>query len=337
MLKKIKKEILFMVSLVALIGIASLYLNDFAAEYRQKLVAGGRILQAPHYEANDIPVFYQIDVNFSERFQRPSKQQALMNPYSFTDFETQDDKSPLITEKFEKPEDLLLAYYAVIEEASNMSGYSGGCGSVGEGMNPFPYAYELFTKEKQDSMNLRQFTDSFKGIGHTTLLKVLPAYAPPGTPSNVKYYMVETEYITGPNTNNDEEYRHGSYFAYNYGIAAVEQTQDDGWKIKELSYIPEDFLCAPYHSWFYFSDAVVEIVYEYNMKIVDKIEAPEMKDGLIYIKASGYGNQYCFIFTRLTNGYDILLHEYIMQNGKYIESSILEGKWNLKLSGSTLN
>lgn len=48
MLKKIKKEILFMVSLVALIGIASLYLHDFAAEYRQKLVAGGRILQAPY-------------------------------------------------------------------------------------------------------------------------------------------------------------------------------------------------------------------------------------------------------------------------------------------------
>lgn len=275
----------------------------------------------------------QQDGDLSERFNRPSKKTPLPNPYSFSDFRKEDNTPPLITIKFESPEDLILAYYGILREASNMLGYSGGCGTIGWADLPYSYAYELLTKEKQKEMSLNQFIDSFKGIGHTTLLKLIPAYAPPDTPSDIKYYMIEIEVITGAKAETDAEYNQGSHFAYDYGLITVEKAPEDEWKIKNIDYIPEDFLCAPLHGWFYYSDSAVQIIYINNLKIADKIDKTEQEDDMIYIYASGNGIQYRFDFVRLTNGYDILLHENILENGVWKEVDLLTDKWmNFKLS-----
>ncbi len=263
----------------------------------------------------------------SERFQRPSKEPPYPNPYSFRDFQKASEKPPLVTMAFEKPEDLILAYYGILREASNMLGYSGGCGTIGWAQLPYPYAYELLAKEMRQRMPLNQFVDSFKGIGYTTLLKLLPAYAPPGTPEGTKYYMVEIEIITGVKAATEKEYHQGSQFAYYYGLMTVEKTPDEGWKIQNIDYIPEDFLCAPMHSWFYLSDAVVQIVYGDNLKLIDQIDRTEEKDHMIRIYASGKGQSYRFDFVRLTNGYDILLNEYILDNGSWKETNLLTDEW----------
>lgn len=103
-------------------------------------------------------------------------------------------------------------------------------------------------------------------------MNFIPAYAPPGTPAGIQYYMVEIELITGTKVNADEEQHAGSQFAYYYGLITTEDTPDEGWKIKNIHYIPEDFLCAPMHSWFYPSEAIMQIVYGDNLKLIDKID-----------------------------------------------------------------
>lgn len=273
-----------------------------------------------------VPVINQDDLG-SERFQRPSKALPYPNPYTFANFRKDSEKPPLMAEKFENPEDLILAYYGILRDASNMLGYSGGCGTIGESGLPYPYAYELLTRGKQKAMPFEQYEASFAGIGYTTLLKLLPAYESPDTPNNVEHYMVEIEVITGPKVKGDEDYSQGSQFAYYYGLVEAEKTPEAGWKIKDIYYVPEDFLCAPMHSWFYLSDAVVEIVYGGNLGLIDQIDRREQNGDMVSIYASGKGKSYRFDFVRLTNGYDILLHEYIFEDGDWKETSLLGDDW----------
>ena len=328
---KIRKKVFLSAICVVLLGIACYFalpnLIDLAAVSSNEVVAGGILRPSLHAADEYIPVINQDDTS-SERFQRPSKEPPYPNAYAFEDFRKDNEKPPMVAKKFEKTEDLILAYFGILREASNMVGYSGGCGTIGWSGLPYPYAYELLTKAKKKEMPFDQYADSFSGIGYTTLLKMLPAYAPPHTPKDTKYYMVEIEIITGAKANTDKEYYQGSQFAYYYGMIEVEKTPDEGWKIKDIYYIPEDFLCAPMHSWFYLSDAVVQIVYGDNLKLIDKIDRTEKKDDMISIYASGNGKRYRFDFIRLTNGYDILLHEYILDHEEWKETSLLGDKWN---------
>lgn len=333
MIIKLNKKVLFIILVVLIVGIiATVSLLHFT-DSSQNIVAGGTIHPALDAIVNSIPVSNQQDADGSERFQRPSKEQPFTAPYSFDDFKKEDERPPLITKKSESPEDLLLAYYGILRNASNMSGYSGGCGTIGEVNLPYPYAYELLTTEKQKEISLTKFIDSFRGIGYITLLKIVPAYISPLTPSNIEYYMVEIEVITGAKVNNNGGYNQGSFFAYYYGLVTVKKTPKNGWKINNIDYIPEDFLCAPMHGWFYDSDMVVQIVYGNNLKIIEQIDKTEKEGNMIYIYASGYGKQYRFDFIRLTNGYDILLHENVLENGQWKETSLLTDKWKyLKLA-----
>lgn len=332
-----RKKVFITTFCVVLFGIiccfALPHLISLFSKSPNKIIAGGILHSSIHDLDVFIPVMNQENNSSSERFRRPSKGLPYPNPYSFKDFRKQNAKPPLITEKFDNPEDLILAYYGILREASNMLGYSGGCGTIGWSSLPYPYSYELLTKTKQKEMPFNHFVDSFNGIGYTTLLKLLPAYAPPDTPHDTKYYMVEIEIITGAKVNTDKEHDQGSQFAYYYGLITVENTPDEGWKIRDIDYIPEDFLCAPMHNWFYLSDAVVQIVYGDNLKLIDKIDKTEQKDDMISIYASGNEKSYRFDFVRLTNGYDILLHEYILDNGDWKETSLLTDKWeDMKLT-----
>lgn len=270
--------------------------------------------------------------NIDERFTRPSKQTAYPNPYNFLDFYERNGKPPYIQEQFKTPKDVILAYYAILQNASNMKEYTGGCGSLVYGTEPYPYAYELFTKEVQQNLSLPQFINSFQGVGNLTLLNLEPAYTPPNTPPNVNYYMVEIELITGPKLDDNPNLSIGSYFTYYYGIVTTEKTSD-GYRIQKIDYLPEDFLCAPIHGWSYDSDYILSIVYIENLKIVETVDAIQQEGNHITILASGYGKQYKFDFIRLTNGYDILLHESVLKEGGYTETNLLPDDWKyFKLS-----
>ena len=332
MVIKIRKKVFIATICMVLFGIICCFalprfINLFSKS-SDDFIAGGMFQSSLHALNESVPAMNQESEVSSERFQRPSKELPYPNPYSFKTFRRADGASPLVTKKFDNPEDLILAYYGVLREASNMRGYSGGCGTIGWSELPYPYAYELLAKETQEEISLSQFVDSFSGIGYMTLLKLLPTYAPPDTPQGTQYYMVEIEAITGVKTDTNMQGNEGSHFSYYYGLITVVETPEEGWKVKDIDYIPEDFLCAPMHSWFYLSDAVVQIVYGNNMKMIDKIDRIEQKDNIISIYASGNGKSYRFDFVRLTNGYDILLHEYILDNGDWQETSLLTDDWD---------
>ncbi len=287
----------------------------------------------------DIPIgaIHNSDTEIYDRFRRPSWLRPLDNPYSFSDFQKDNDEKPLITKKFDSPLDVSLAYFGILNKASNLEGYSGGCGSVGDGLNPYPYAYELFTASKQSEITLKDFIASFKGIGYITLLELTPSYDPAKT-ENTETFMFEIETIEGDKVKvrdeecKDCEHNHFVGFSYYYGVIKAEKT-DAGYKISCITMIPEDFLCAPEHSWFYLGDAVVEIVYKDNLGIIEKIDKMEQDGNRIYIYASGHGKNYRFDFIRVTNGYDILLFENINESGVWKPVDLGTQEWNMKLQG----
>ena len=321
---------LFLLWLIAMV-LFTLFRNKTVPTFMGGSIHTYRISKKEHLQ----PVFKITGKREDEeRFQRPSKQSALRLKYSFEDFINSTEKPPYIHILFQSPKDVIQAYYAILKEASNMTGYYGGCGTIGWATIPYPYAYELFTAAKREKVSLDQFEKSFAGIGHITLLKLLPAYSPLGTPENIKYFMVEIETITGtPYKEKNNSHAQPTYFSYYYGIITTEHSPSEGWKIKSIDYLPEDFLCAPYHHWDWDAEALVEIIYKNWYKVINKIEKMDKKDSIIRIYAKGNHTRYRFDFVRLTNGEDILLHEYVEEKGQWKETNLLQEKHQMyKLS-----
>ena len=269
--------------------------------------------------------------NLNERYHRPSKKEELENPYIYASFSN--NKKVAIPHA----RDAVLAYYGILREASNMAGYSGGCGSIGDTKAPYPVAYSLLSTEAKKRMSQKQFEDSFAGIGHITLLQVVDLPSPVGTPPDTRYFMVEFEALTG-RKEDETKFAYNkqiSLFQYFYGIVTV--TKENGeWKIANIQLLPEEFLCAPYHSWFYDSAMVVPIIYQENLKLIDSVTHTTEKDGIIQLYAHGKNNEYRFDFVRLTNGHDILISENINENGKWVNTDLLGNKWkSIKLSPNT--
>lgn len=314
MVLKINKRFILLVILVTLI-LLGITLISFVLK-KSELLLGGKIYLVSKNDNNyakEVSNIYN-EADYDKRFMRPSSQAPINTLITFNDVE----KNNKIISNIKNPEDVIYAYYGILKEASNMLGYSGGCGSIGDGTQPYKYAYELFTSQKKQEMSLDSFIASFKGVGHINLLKLIPLYSPNETPENIKYYMVELELITG-NENVDTNI---SNFQYYYGLITVEYDKELGWQIKDIKYVPEVFLCAPYHGWIYLGEALVEIVYGEWYKIIDKIDKTEFEGDKFYVYASGK-DKYRFDFIRLTNGYDILVSENVLKDGKWMETSIL--------------
>lgn len=248
-----------------------------------------------------------VNEDYSEIYQRPSKSIAINNEVTFDNFNEKNIKNS---------EDLIMAYYGVLKEASNMLDYSGGCGTIGNATTPYQVAYNLLSSEYQKHISMKKFIDSFKGIGHISLLNIYPL----SNNNENAEYLVEIEYITGKYKGEQDL----SYFGYNYGkIQTIKE--NNIWKIKSITYYPENFLCAPYHNWFYDAEAVISIVYIDNLKVIDKITDNKSEDNsIIYIYGVRGKDKYRFDFVKLTNGYDILIKENIMKNNQYTPISIID-------------
>lgn len=310
-------------SIALLVSVGMLIYKMIAIKEFQTYWMGGAIhavaTSAKKYA--DIPA---IDPD-PERFQRPSSQPALQNPYSFSDFDSNWEKNTISPNDLHTPEDVILAYYGILREAANMAGYSGGCGTIGNATLPYPYAYELLASDSKKKISPDRFKASFHGIGHLTLLKLLPAYTPPGTPDNVRYHMIEVEAITGVTGKETNEAISGSHFAYYYGIVTT-QKENAVWKIKAIDYFPEDFLCAPYHGWNFDATYLVPIIYQNWYHLIDLVGKVDKNGSNISVYASGGGKQYRFDFVRLSNGEDVLLHEMIYRDGKWVETNLLKDR-----------
>jgi hypothetical protein len=275
-----------------------------------------------------------LDDYVTERFRRPSKCAPVDNPYTFQDFVKDYDAPPFITTVFDSPEDLIKAYFAILSNASNMPGYLGGCGSIGDSLLPYPYAYELRSLAFQKQMPLQEFIHSFQGIGHITLINLHKALNPDPSLTNTCYYMFEIECITGPFKEDKlTPLRTGSYFVYHYGIIETTYVPALGWKISQISTLPEDFLCAPDHGWIYSSTSLVTFVYKDWYNLITKIDYLKRDQNLIFVYASSTDKSYRFDFVRITNGYDILLHENICSKDGFQEINLLTSQdQRIKLS-----
>ena len=62
-------------------------------------------------------------------------------------------------------------------------------------------------------------------------------------------------------------------------------------------------------------------------KRIDQIDRTEREGDMVRIYGSGQEGSYRFDFVRITNGYDILLHEYVLEDGEWRETSLLTDGW----------
>lgn len=276
-------------------------------------------------KVDDNGSMYALD----ERFQRPSKLAAVKLKYNFRP-KDEEEVPPYIPEGFpsiyQSPENVINAYYAILKNAANIIGYDGGCGTIAWMDTPYPYAYRLLSDGMKGDITLEEFKDSFKGTGAMNLLHLEPAYQPSNTPDNIKYYFVEVELLKGHLYKKEGKTfkRQPNYFEYYYGIITTEYDEKQGWRIKSIDYLPEVYLCHPFHGWDYYYDAIIGVIYNnwYGMNL--KINSTEIEKNYIQVYASNQDNKYKFDFIRLTNGDDVLLHEYIKENNEWKEVSILK-------------
>ncbi|MBM7703533.1 hypothetical protein [Metabacillus iocasae] len=270
------------------------------------------LMMGATFQKQPIPIDYRSEEGLKDRpdeqYFRPSRLPILNTRLtSFQFFQPYYDKTydeiVVPTSLLRSPEETIVHYFSVLREAENLTeAQSGGCGSVGNAKIPYPLAYNFFTNDYQQRISYSTYLDSFKGVGHTNLLKVHKLPNDPNHPSTIPYF-IEIETIEGSN-------KEVTYFAYYYGYMYLKKEKNQ-YKIHELNLYGEDFLCAAYHLWQHNAEAVVAIEYGEWCKLIKK-QLPTKQDG--YIKQIDIvgtdGHDYQFIFFQLTNDTDILVSQY---------------------------
>lgn len=282
---------------------------------KESLVMGAIYINQHNQQTDTLAESNEERVRDVEKYFRPSCRPVLNNKFDdFQFFQPYYDQSyneiVLPSSLIDSPENTIINYFSILREAENLtSKQMGGCGTVGMAKLPFPIAYNFFTKEYQKKVTYSSYLQSFKGIGHTSLIKLNKLPTQPQ--SNTISYFIELETIEGSSKNL-------TYFSYYYGYVYIQKV-GNLYKISDITLIGEDFLCAAYHLWQHNAEAVVDIEYGEWCKLVKK-RLPTKKEG--YIKKIDIigtdGKDYRFIFFQLTNDTDILMSQYIKN---------LKGNW----------
>lgn len=250
-----------------------------------------------------------------ERFFRPSKAPILNNKIdeSFYNMYGTDTSKIKIPNKFLKnPEDTIINYFSVLREAANpVEGSETGCGSLGDTRAPYPIAYKFLSDSYKNKVSYENYLKSFENILHINLIKLNKVGSDKENPDIIKYF-VEIETIEGTNESK-------GVFAYYFGYMYL-QKQGEVYKIVNMNFTPENYLCAPYHGWSYDAKSFVEIEYGNWCSLIDN---------KVYVKENGYEkkvyfkdknmNEYYVLFYQLTNGVDIKIADYKKNK---------DGKWD---------
>lgn len=257
-----------------------------------------------------------------QRFFRPSQSKELVNTFYYGMFEEKELPS------FTKPTDAIYAFFGILRDAAYMKNYTIGCGSIGDSIAPYPVAYQLLTKEKQEKMPYEQFLSSFNGIGHIDMLHMveLPTWVTTNEKGEQSFYMVEVETIQGRANKGDTESAQG-FFGYYYGIIGVKKEGMKGYRVNEMYFAPENWLCAPFHGWHYDASNMIQVVFDTQMTITN-IKTLSTDGGQIYqYDTTMNEKKYQLFFVRLANGYDILVNQYeVTKEGKK-EVNLFGEKW----------
>lgn len=286
----------------------------YAYDKASNLILGGRSLECSRYlkdNSDDSNEYYSL-----ERFFRPSNTPILntIREKIFYDMYGKSYNEIIIpNDVLKTPEDTILNYFSVLREAANPKDNTNtGCGSIGDTKAPYALAYNFLSKSYKEKYSYEEYVKSFENTLHINLIKLNQVPLDENNTNDLKYF-VELEIIKG------SEEKLG-LFAYYFGYIYLEK-EDNVYKINDMSYTGENYLCAPYHGWSYDAQSFVEIEYGNWCSLIDS---------KIIVKQDGYEkkvyfsdkdkNEYYVLFYQLTNGVDIKIADYKKDK---------DGKWNV--------
>ncbi|QSX06657.1 hypothetical protein JYG23_04170 [Sedimentibacter sp. zth1] len=270
--------------------------------------------QVYRYSTNDNNDNYQA---IETEYFRPSNLPILNNKDFRSNFFSQfygkePDNITLPSYLLEEPEDTIINYFSVLKQAANpVEGKGTGCGTLGYSRNPYPVAYNFLSSNYQEKLSYDEFLALFENMLHMNLIKVHEV--PENESCDGTRYFIEFESIVG-----SEDFI--GHFAYYYGFICMEE-EGENYKIGNIHFQGEDYLCAPYHGWNYIGEAVVDITYGNWCSLVEE-RYETQQDGYvknIYFKGTD-GYEYWIQFFQLTNGKDIEIAQYRKNNN---------GEWEL--------
>lgn len=303
-----KMVFIFLIILITIFVLLQLYHKNL---YDIQMVMGGKFyLQVIEEEENKI-INEKIDV---EKYFRPSKLPVLNDRnlnMGFSNYYGKEHNEIILPENlFETPEDTIVNYFSVLREAANpQEGKWTGCGTLGKAKLPYPMAYNFLSSEYQEKLSYNNYLKTFENILHINLIKFkeVPLYK---EYSNKARYFVEIETIEGSGAVKDV-----AYFAYYYGYLDIVK-EENKYKISDIEFYGENYLCAPYHGWNYDAESVVNVKYGYWCSLVKEIYQVKQIGFIknIYFKGTD-GNDYLIQFYQLTNDTDIEIAQYMKSEG----------------------
>lgn len=286
---------------------------------------GGKLYSQEFGKEDNLNYFIYEEV---EKYVRPSDLPVLnkraFGSRFFDDYYQKEASQITIPSELTKsPEDTILNYFSVLRDAANhQEGKRAGCGTIGQSKLPYPFAYQFLSQSYQDKLSYEQYMNTFLNILHMNLIKYkeVPVY---DSPQNLIRYFVEIETIEG----SDKDV---AYFAYYYGFVDLVK-EDMLYKISNLEFTGEDYLCAPMHGWAYDAEANVQIRYGNWCNLIQE-RLPTQTEG--YIKRIPFhgtdGDDYIIVFFTLTNDTDVEIAQYRKENGGNWELIKLDPKNCLK-------
>lgn len=243
-----------------------------------------------------------------ETYFRPSKLPSLntrISSFDFFDpyFQKKPQEISLPETLLDTPENTILNYYSILRDAANpVEGKSAGCGTLGDAKIPYPVSYQFLSPEYQTKLPYEAYLKTYENILHINLIKYHQVPIEDGNKDS-KRYFVELETIEGTE-------KETGVFAYYYGYVDIAK-KDNQYKITDIHYFGENFLCAPYHGWQWDAESNVQIRYGDWCKLIQGDVQKTQTDDIIRIQFDGTdGYQYCIVFFRLTNGTDLEVAQY---------------------------
>jgi hypothetical protein len=252
--------------------------------------------------------------NFNETYFRPSRLKALNNNFiNAGDFSETFKSGSVPAELMDTPVNSIINYFSVLQQAENLTeSKKGGCGTVGYAKEPFPIAYQFLSEQNKKSMPYNDYLQSFEGIGHINLIKIIPII---NEDQKFQRYFLELEILEGTGVGGT---------SFNYYFAEITMIQKDNrFFVDSLTLAPEDFFCAPYHGWSHNAESFVEIVYGNWCGLIMKQYPPSENDFTKEIMVDSVnGDKYTFKFAKLTNSTDILINILVKSGDTWVPTEI---------------
>lgn len=312
----LKKRLIHMIIILFIVVNLSFLIYKNQDSTKSLIMGGQYYTERPSVDEKEVNNSNEIiDL---ERYFRPSKLPIINNKnYNIDDFYDKKPTEISIPNKLLKtPEDTIINYFSILRDASNpIDSKNTGCGTIGEAKIPYPIAYNFLSKSYKEKTNYNDYLKSFENILHTNLIKLEKVPSDEKESDSLKYF-VEIETIEGSDSG-------VGYFAYYYGYVYLNKENDE-YKISNIDYYGENYLCAPYHGWEYDADTSVEIRYGEWCNLI-KEKYPIEQDG--YKKKVKFlgndGNEYMILFYELTNGTDKEIAQYKKDNkGNWININL---------------